>query len=339
MPRGRSPCAPAAAPARAQPQPQPRVPRHGPDLLLWALSMERGWSPGKSCSGERPAVCRRALSVCDSLDLHSASADRTAAALQAALCAAREQPARPRSLCSGTPGSASSGARGLLLGLLRPRHGRRGPALSERPGSPPPSPELSPAPIRRSRGPGERASRPRPTSMTFLEVNRLELAATEAPGAGLGRTGSSGFLRGASLWSSQRWQVFRGGGGRGTESPRRGLSALRKSFSFRLRRGQEIRRSESGLLARPPRARTRSDGDASSLGTFPSRRDLLGADTPCAPPEPGRPRAAASLWKLLTSRFRRREPAPSAPLWSRRADAAPGLLGAPSGKGESCAPS
>ncbi|XP_006535738.1 arf-GAP with GTPase, ANK repeat and PH domain-containing protein 3 isoform X3 [Mus musculus] len=292
--------------------------------------MERGWSPGESCSGERPAVCRRALSVCDSLDLHSTSADRTAAALQAALCAAREQPSRPRSVCSGTPGSAPSGARGLLLGLLRPRHGRRGPAPSERPGSPPPSPELSPAPIRRSRGPGERASRPRPTSMTFLEVNRLELAATEAPGAGLGRTGSSGFLRGASLWSSQRWQVFRGGGSRGTESPRRGLSALRKSFSFRLRRGQEIRRSESGLLARPPRARTRSDGDASSLGTFPSRRDLLGADTPCAPPEPGRPRAAASLWKLLTSRFRRREPAPSAPLWSRRAAAAPGLLGAPS---------
>lgn len=165
--------------------------------------------------------------------------------------------------------------------------------------------------------------------MTFLEVNRLELAATEAPGTGLGRTGSSGFLRGASLWSSQRWQVFRGGGsGRGAESPRRGLSALRKSFSFRLRRGQEIRRSESGLLARPPRTRTRSDGDASSLGTFPSRRDLLGTDTPCPPPEPGRPRAAASLWKLLTSRFRRREPAPAAPLWSRRAAPAPGFLGA-----------
>ncbi|XP_057644671.1 arf-GAP with GTPase, ANK repeat and PH domain-containing protein 3 isoform X2 [Chionomys nivalis] len=292
--------------------------------------MERGWPPGESCSGERPAVCRRALSVCDSLDLHSAPADRTAAALQAALCAAREQPARPRSVCSGTPGSAPSGARGLLLGLLRPRHGRRGPAPSERPGSPAPSPEPSPAPVRRSRGPGERAARPRPTSMTFLEVNRLELAATETPGAGLGRTGSSGFLRGASLWSSQRWHVFRGGGGRGsTESPRRGLSALRKSFSFRLRRGQEIRRSESGLLARPPRARTRSDGDASSLGTFPSRRDLLGADTPRAPPETDRPRAAASLWKLLTSRFRRREPAPAAPapLWSRRAARAPGLLG------------
>lgn len=325
---------PAAAPARAQ----PRIPRHGPGLRLWALSMERGWPPGESCSGERPAVCRRALSVCDSLDLHSSPADRTAAALQAALCAAREQPARPRSVCSGTRGSAPSGARSLLLGFLRPRHGRRGPTPSEPRGSPPPSPELSPAPTRRSRGPGERAARPRPTSMTFLEVNRLELAASEAPGAGLGRTGSSGFLRGASLWSSQRWQVFRGGGGRGAENPRRGLSALRKSFSFRLRRGQEIRRSESGLLARPPRARTRSDGDASSLGTFPSRRDLLGADAPCAPPEPGRPRAAASLWKLLTNRFRRREPAPAAPLWSRRAAGAPGLLGGQSGKGEGCAP-
>jgi hypothetical protein len=182
--------------------------------------------------------------------------------------------------------------------------------------------------------------------MTFLEVNRLELAAAaEAPGAGLGRSGSAGFLRGASLWSSQRWQVFRGGGGgggggRSAESPRRGLSALRKSFSFRLRRGQEIRRAESGLLSRPPRARTRSDGDASSLGAFPSRRDLLGADAPRAAPEPGRPRAAAGLWKLLTSRFRRREPAPAAtaPLWSRRVAAAPGFLGAQSGKGDGSAP-
>ncbi|KAM4874729.1 arf-GAP with GTPase, ANK repeat and PH domain-containing protein 3 isoform 4-T4 [Thomomys bottae] len=173
--------------------------------------------------------------------------------------------------------------------------------------------------------------------MTFLEVNRLELAGVEAPGAGLGRAGSAGFLRGASLWSSQRWQVFRGGGARGGgggggDGPRRGLSALRKSFSFRLRRGQEIRRAESGLLARPPaRVRTRSDGDASSLGAFPCRRDLLGAEGPRAPPEPGRPRAAAGLWKLLTNRFRRREPAPAAPaLWSRRAAAPPGLLGAPS---------
>ncbi|XP_045648263.1 arf-GAP with GTPase, ANK repeat and PH domain-containing protein 3 isoform X3 [Ursus americanus] len=300
--------------------------------------MERGWLPGDSCSRERPAVCRRAHSVCDSLDLHGAPAGRAAAALQAALSAAREQPARPRSVCSGGPGPPPSGARSLLLGLLRPRLGRRGPAdghppapgpaPSGFPGSAAPSPAPSPAPARRSRTRGAQAPRPRPTSMTFLEVNRLELAAAEGAGAGLGRAGSAGFLRGASLWSSQRWQVLRGGGGRGTPGPRRGLSALRKSFSFRLRRGQEIRRAESGLL---PRARTRSDGDASSLGAFPSRRDLLlGAEAPRAAPEPGRPRTAAGLWRLLTSRFRRREPAPAEPLWSPRAAAASGLLGAQS---------
>ncbi|XP_036211965.1 arf-GAP with GTPase, ANK repeat and PH domain-containing protein 3 isoform X2 [Myotis myotis] len=300
--------------------------------------MEQGWPPGDSCSRERPAACRRALSVCDSLDLHGAPADRAAPALPAALCAGREPPARPLSVCSGDPGPAPSGARSLLLGFLRPRLGRRGPADGrplvpgpappERPGSAAPSP----APARRSRSGGSQAPRPRPTSMTFLEVNRLELAEAEA-GAGLGRAGSAGFLRGASLWSSQRWQVWRGGGGgggRAAPGPRRGLSALKKSFSFRLRRGQEIRRSESGPL---PRARTRSDGDASSLGAFPSRRDLLlGAEAPRAAPEPGRPRSAAGLWKLLTSRFRRRDPAPQPapvePLWSRRAAAAPGLLGA-----------
>ncbi|XP_043728455.1 arf-GAP with GTPase, ANK repeat and PH domain-containing protein 3 isoform X3 [Cervus elaphus] len=299
--------------------------------------MERGWPPADSCSRERPAACRRALSVCDSLDLHGAPAGRAASALQAALFAAREQPARPRSVCSGGPGPppTPAGARSLLLGLLRPRLGRRGTpdGRASAPGpapSPAPSPASSPAPARRSRP--RAAQAPRPTSMTFLEVNRLELAAeAEAAGAGLGRAGSSGFLRGASLWSSQRWQVLRGGGGgRSAPSPRRGLSALRKSFSFRLRRGQEIRRAESGLL---PRARTRSDGDASSLGAFPSRRDLLlGTEAPRAAPEPGRPRTAAGLWRLLTSRFRRREPAPapSEPLWSRRAAAAPGLLGAPS---------
>ncbi|XP_037371699.1 arf-GAP with GTPase, ANK repeat and PH domain-containing protein 3 isoform X2 [Talpa occidentalis] len=268
--------------------------------------MERGRPPGDSCSRERPAACRRALSVCDSLDLRGAPADRAAAALQAALCAAREQPARPRSVCSGGPGPPPSGARGLLLGLLRPRPGRRG--------APGPAPPAPPAPARRSPPRGAPAARPRPTSMTFLEVNRLELAA-DAEAAGLGRAGSAGLLRGAAPWSSQRWP-----GLRGAPSARRGLQALRKSFSFRLRRGQELRRAESGPL---PRARTRSDGDAAALGA-------LGGPRPA--PAPARPRAAG-LWALLASRFRRRAPpappAPPAPLWSRRAAAAPGLLGAP----------
>lgn len=296
--------------------------------------MERGWPPGHSCSRERPAACRRALSVCDSLDLHGGPAGRAAAALQAALCAAREQPPRPRSVCSGGPGPAPAGARGLLLGLLRPRLGRRGPADGRppapgpAPSGPPGSAAPSPAPPRRGRPQGAQAQRPRPASMTFLEVHRLEPAAAE--GAGLGRAGSAGLLRGAPLWRSQRWQAPRGGGG-GPPSPRGGLSALRKSFSFRLRRGREIRRAESGLL---PRARTRSDGDAGALGAFPGRRDLLlGAEAPRAAPEPGRPRAAAGLWRLLLSRFRRREPAPAGPLWGCEAAAAPAPLGAPSGKG------
>ncbi|XP_077006022.1 arf-GAP with GTPase, ANK repeat and PH domain-containing protein 3 isoform X7 [Tamandua tetradactyla] len=315
--------------------------------------MERGWPPGDSCSRERPAACRRALSVCDSLDLHGAPAGRAVAAVQAALCAAHEQPARPRSICSGGSGPPPPSVRSLLLGLLRPRLGRRsqsdGPLQAATPGAEPsglpgtphtgcpepaePGAPSSPGPARRSRAPGEQPPRPRPTSMTFLEVNRLELSgAADAPatGGGLGRAGSSGFLRGASLWSSQRWQVFRGSGGRNAEAPRRGFSALRKSFSFRLRRGQEIRRSESGLLPRPPRTRTKSDGDASSLHAFPSRRDLLFPEGRRGTSDPSRPRAGASLWKLLTSRFRRREPGPTGPaepLWSRRAAAAPLLLG------------
>ncbi|XP_063106812.1 arf-GAP with GTPase, ANK repeat and PH domain-containing protein 3 isoform X3 [Cavia porcellus] len=282
--------------------------------------MERGWPPsGDSCRGERPAACLRVRSASDSLELYGAPAGHPAATLQAALCTSCEQPARPRSICSASPGPASPGVRSLLFGFLRPRLGQRSPTPSGL--SPAPSPVLP----RRSRASGEPAQRPRPTSMTFLEVNRLELAAAETSpaagvGAGLGRAGSAGFLRGASLWSSQRWQVFRGT--RSAEGPRRGLSALKKSFSFRLRRGQEIRRSESGLLARPPRTRTRSDGDTSSLGAFPSRRDLLGTEAPRATPEPCRPRAAASLWRLLTSRFRRREPSSQ---WGRRD---PGLRGA-----------
>ncbi|XP_027696793.1 arf-GAP with GTPase, ANK repeat and PH domain-containing protein 3 isoform X4 [Vombatus ursinus] len=307
--------------------------------------MEQGWPRGDSCSRERPrGACGRTLSVSDSLDLQGSS---TSWAIQAALCAAREQPSRPKSYCSAHSGAPPSSTRSLLLNLLRPRTSRHqsqsdglpagaspeppglpGTCISE-PSEPPTSP--SPEPPRRSRALGEKF-RPRPTSMTFLEVNRLELSGADGSGGGLGRAGSSGFLRGSSLWSSQRWQVFRGSSGRSTESPRKGFSALRKSFSFRLRRGQEIRRCESGLLPRA-RVRTKSDGDASSLHAFPSRRDLLYPEGRQVAPDSTRPSTGASLWKLLTSRFRRRESGssgmslPREPLWSRRAATAPVLLG------------
>lgn len=105
--------------------------------------------------------------------------------------------------------------------------------------------------------------------------------------------------------------------------PRRGLSALRKSFSFRLRR-VGIRRAESGCCpARAPAATATPAPWAPS----PAAATCCWAPRPRAAPEAGRPRTAAGLWRLLTSRFRRREPAsapaPSEPLWSRRAAAAP----------------
>ncbi|XP_014116165.1 PREDICTED: arf-GAP with GTPase, ANK repeat and PH domain-containing protein 3 isoform X1 [Pseudopodoces humilis] len=118
---------------------------------------------------------------------------------------------------------------------------------------------------------------------------------------------SPGFLRGGSLWGSRRWNLFGGSGWSGS-SPRKNFSSLRKSFSFRLRRGHELRRSESGGLLRPTRLRTKSEGDASSLHTCPSKRDLL---YPELTRVGGRlhtdPVQTGGLWKLLTSRFRRRE--------------------------------
>lgn len=120
-------------------------------------------------------------------------------------------------------------------------------------------------------------------------------------------TESPGFLRGGSLWGSRRWNLFGSSGWSGS-SPRKNFSSLRKSFSFRLRRGHELRRSESGGLLRPTRLRTKSEGDASSLHTCPSKRDLL---YPELTRVGGRlhtdPVQTGGLWKLLTSRFRRRE--------------------------------
>ncbi|XP_015473307.1 arf-GAP with GTPase, ANK repeat and PH domain-containing protein 3 isoform X1 [Parus major] len=132
--------------------------------------------------------------------------------------------------------------------------------------------------------------------MTFLPTARPPLPAD-----------SPGFLRGGSLWGSRRWNLFGGSGWSGS-SPRKNFSSLRKSFSFRLRRGHELRRSESGGLLRPTRLRTKSEGDASSLHTCPSKRDLL---YPELTRVGGRlhtdPVQTGGLWKLLTSRFRRRE--------------------------------
>ncbi|XP_054847613.1 arf-GAP with GTPase, ANK repeat and PH domain-containing protein 3 isoform X2 [Eublepharis macularius] len=251
------------------------------------------WSEVGRPPGTPRACPRRAVSVCESLDLPEVPA------VQAALQAAERQKLRPKSLCLvgnglgpsplGSPQQPSR-ARASLLDFLRLRFPRR-------------HEEGALGPV----GP------PRPASMGALS------SVVTAPQA----TESVGFLRGGSLWGSRRWNIF---GSRG-EGACKNFSSLRKSFSFRLRRGQELHRSGSGLL-RPARFRTRSEGDASSLHTSSSKRDLLYPD----PPQ-GRDwqNHEGGFWKLLTGRLRRRERGSgksfspmgshggaSTPLWSRQ---------------------
>ncbi|XP_065442564.1 arf-GAP with GTPase, ANK repeat and PH domain-containing protein 3 isoform X2 [Chrysemys picta bellii] len=245
--------------------------------------MAEGWPwssrPGAACP-------RRAVSMCESLDL------RGDPAVQAALTAAQQQKRRPKSLCSVGNGLGP----GALLLPAPPARARSGLLDFFR---------LRP-PRRREEGGlahgADGAQRLRPASMTCLPSGRQPPAAE-----------ASGFLRGSSLWGSGRWNIFRGSG-RSSAGPRRNFSSLRKSFSFRLRRGQELRRSESGGLLRPPRLRTKSEGDASSLHTCPSKRDLLYPELGRAGGKPcSGSGQAGGLWKLLTSRFRRRDRGSAAP--------------------------
>ncbi|XP_075437646.1 uncharacterized protein LOC142475797 [Ascaphus truei] len=209
-------------------------------------------------------------------------------AIQAAIRAAKQQKRRPRSLCSvgnSVPPLHSPGSRGGLLNFLKQRSGRRcepdgdfqmlNHALSHR-----------------------------PLSMSVLEINRLDgVPERGSSGPGGFSRSSSGFLRGTSLWSSQRWNVFgsRASDGSVERPPRRNLtSSLRKSFSFRLRRGPESRREGE---RRDSRVRSRSEGDACSLHTASSRRDLFSSEPLARSRETGH----TSLWKLLTSPFRKKE--------------------------------
>uniref|UniRef100_A0A8D0B1H8 Arf-GAP with GTPase, ANK repeat and PH domain-containing protein 3 n=1 Tax=Salvator merianae TaxID=96440 RepID=A0A8D0B1H8_SALMN len=224
------------------------------------------------------------------------------AAVQAVLAAAERQKLRPKSLCAA-------------------------PSLAA-PSRPPARARSSLLDVFRLRSPRRRPD----------EQDRVPEGGDEGLPSS---AGGVGFLRGGTLWGSRRWQQLLGG--RGDSSPaRKSFGALRKSFSFRLRRSQEpLGRSGSGLL-RPaaatgvPRAaggrlRTRSEGDAASLHALPCKRDLLCLDGP----SPARTRKRADgngggFWKGLTSRLRRRdrcgarsfsplEPRGSVALWGRSA--------------------
>ncbi|KAM4029591.1 arf-GAP with GTPase, ANK repeat and PH domain-containing protein 3-like isoform 2-T2 [Anomaloglossus baeobatrachus] len=204
-------------------------------------------------------------------------------AIQAALQAAKQQKRRPKSLCSvgnavTSPKTESSSS--PLVGwlqLLRQRHGKK---------------------CHPSGGAEESAHGPRPSrplSVSVLDIKRLG----EAPASTACRTESgrgSGFLRGASLFSSQRWNVF---GSKTSETQSKtNFSSLRKSFSFRLRRGVDVRKEreewDNSL---------RSEVDSCSLQTARSHKDLLISEVPILERKENRSR----LWRVITGPFRKKD--------------------------------
>ncbi|XP_040287733.1 arf-GAP with GTPase, ANK repeat and PH domain-containing protein 3 isoform X2 [Bufo bufo] len=215
-------------------------------------------------------------------------ADPSAAqAVQAAIHAAKQQKRRPKSLCSVGHGvtsskrETSSSSLGGLLDLLRQRSGKRCETMGGG----------------QDYKPSNGTSTSRPLSMSVLDINRL--------GGGQGPascrkecSSSSGFLRGASVFSSQRWNVF------GSKTPetqsKKNLSSLRKSFSFRLRRGAEFRKNCEYW---DNRLRSRSEADSFSLQTASSRKDLLISEVPVVENKENR----SSLWKIITGPFRKKD--------------------------------
>ncbi|XP_063309021.1 arf-GAP with GTPase, ANK repeat and PH domain-containing protein 3 isoform X2 [Pelobates fuscus] len=212
-------------------------------------------------------------------------------AVQAAVHAAKLQKQRPRSLCSvgnglvGPKTDQGSSTLGGILDFLRQKTVRRCEPVVDR--RSPDSPLYT----------GANMSQHRPLSMSVLDINRLGGQGIPSTNR-FTRSGSSGFLRGTSLWSSQRWNVF--GNKAPEQQPRRNFSSLRKSFSFRVRRGFESRKMGEFCESR---VRSRSEGDTSSLHTASSRRDLLNTGNPVAKTKEG----GHSLWKLLTGPFRKKE--------------------------------
>ncbi|KAM4705253.1 arf-GAP with GTPase, ANK repeat and PH domain-containing protein 11-like [Rhinophrynus dorsalis] len=215
-------------------------------------------------------------------------------AIKAALHASKHQKQRPKSLSSvGHEISEHKdvfgpGAQGELLNFLKYQSGRshesaRGIQVLN--SIPCHKPEMF---------------QQRPFSMSVLEIRHLGGRRMGASSdGGFSCSSSSGFLRGSSIWSSKRWNVF----GIRTAESRPQLdnpSSLRKSFSFRHHRAAESRREGERCQKR---LRSRSEGDTCYLCTTSSRRDLL---NPKPSPE-GSKESGHSLWRLLTAPFRKKE--------------------------------
>ncbi|XP_053569210.1 arf-GAP with GTPase, ANK repeat and PH domain-containing protein 3 [Bombina bombina] len=210
------------------------------------------------------------------------------AVVQAAISAAKQQKRRPRSLCSlgnglsGHKAESNSSSLGGVFDFLKQQTGRRCEPAAES------SPHW-------------------PLSMSVLDINRLGKGRGGAASEGVRTTGgftrsnSSGFLRGASLWSSQRWNVFgsRGASESGSES-QKNLSSLRKSFSFRLRKRMESRKE---IEVQENWMRSLREGEGCSVSAASSRRDLHVSE----PPAEYNRESKRSLWSIITGTFRKKE--------------------------------
>ncbi|MBN3309386.1 AGAP3 protein, partial [Amia calva] len=280
--------------------------------------------------------------------------------LESALRAAQERPSRPRSVCvvaelnptPVAPNPPHSGNVGSLLDVLRQRRVKKAESRStEGSRADVPRRHLQEVPSR-SRLKGK----PRPVSMTFLEINKRgsgdDLPSDPCPG--FSRTSSDG----ASLLKTGfRWNFFsraaRDGErspqfSRKADSPRGTLASFRRSLSFRIKRGRDRAEAEEPH----DRVRAKSDGDDALYSTRPfsyltgrslsptrgkgedggvqyvryqSKGKLKVMEVPVYPTKLLKPSAdEPSVWKLFTSRFRKKEPPSSSKSESHSGSSAPG---------------
>ncbi|XP_067833569.1 arf-GAP with GTPase, ANK repeat and PH domain-containing protein 3-like isoform X1 [Heptranchias perlo] len=190
----------------------------------------------------------------------------------------------------------------------------------------------------------------RPLSMSFLEVNRTALhGGTELPDSAVAectttvtRADTTGFFRAGYLWSSQRWAGSSGkvgsakepGSDHKTQSSKISLKSLRRSLSFRIRRGAETKKEPESSRVRtqsvgdsyprslqPPVNGSRSPSDTPNRETSSSCRqgknwlvqhspltDTFKTPTGNSARSPKENSEESSWWKFLTAHFRKKDP-------------------------------
>ncbi|KAG8430646.1 hypothetical protein GDO86_020216, partial [Hymenochirus boettgeri] len=136
--------------------------------------------------------------------------------------------------------------------------------------------------------------------MSVLEMHHLDGGHRGSSDTDPSLGGTSGFLRGGPLWSSQRWNIFARGSQGSCDVPpvKNNFSSFRKSFSFRTRRSVE-----TPTLAEKLEKRIRSRSVADTCSFHSSQRDLLKLESTVE----GSKVNKNGLWQTLTSPFRKKQ--------------------------------